>query len=118
MGRPLKEFYTREHPVWPANEHEALDEITEINDLLDKGGWTKQQRDWAYGRRQKLVRYIRDPAYRSHTGGVRKAMETVEDKRDEALKASHAEGCLCGACCAMRNREERNQQQQVEGSNE
>lgn len=116
MGRALKEYYTREHPIWPSNEVEALDEISEINDLLDKGGWSKGQRDWAYDRRKKLVRYIRDEAYRSHTGGVRKAMETVEDKRDEALKEFHPTGCQCGACIAMRNREG-TQQQQVEESN-
>lgn len=74
--RPLREYYTREHPHWPNNENEALDEISEINDLLDKGGWNKAQRDWAYGRRKKLIRYVNDPAYRVFTAGVNKAIET------------------------------------------
>ena len=111
MGRALRDHYTRPHGIWPTTEAEALDEITEINDLLDKGGLDKRQRDWGYDRRKKLTRWIREPAYRSHTGGVAKAMETLEDKRDESLKEHHDPGCLCGACIAMRNRESKHNEQ-------
>ena len=106
MPRGMRTYYTREHPIWPSNENEALDEISELNDLLDRGGWSKGQRDWIYNRRRKLVRYVREPAYRSHTGGVNKAQETMAINRDKAVQDSHVEGCMCGACVAMRNRQE------------
>lgn len=81
--RSMKEFYTRPHPHWPNSVEEALDEISEINDLLDKGGWGKQQRDWMYNRRKKLTRFVNDPQYRAYTGGVGKMIETIEKKKTE-----------------------------------
>ena len=82
--RSLREYYTRPHPYWPKSKAEALDEISDINDLLDRGGWNKQQRNWAYSRRRKLVRYINDENYRSYTSGVNKAMVTINDYKDES----------------------------------
>ena len=66
--KSLRDKYVREHPVWPKTSEEAVSEISEINDLLDKGGWTKAERNWAYSRRKKLQRYLNDPIYRIVTG--------------------------------------------------
>ena len=74
--RNIRNLYTRDHKYWPESKDEALDEITEVNDLLDKGGLSTDQRNWAYMRRKKLIRYITDEGYRSYTKGVNKAMET------------------------------------------
>jgi hypothetical protein len=82
----VKTFYTREHPHWPTTTEEALDEISELNDLLDAGGWSKGQRDWIYQRRAKLTRYVNDPQYRIFTGGVNKAVETIEKNKAEGNK--------------------------------
>lgn len=65
--KSLREKYVRPHPSWPTNEEEAISEISEINDLLDRGGWTKAERNWAYSRRRKLQRYISDDRYRQIT---------------------------------------------------
>ena len=63
---------------------------------------------------------MREPAYRTHTSGVNKALATVDSKRDETLKTYHPADCQCGGCYEMREREKmnNNKQEQVEGSNE
>ena len=63
--KSMRDKYSRDHPLWPRNSNEALAEISEINDLLDRGGWSKSERNWAYTRRRKLQKFINDPEYRA-----------------------------------------------------
>ncbi len=64
MARSLRHKYQRPHPEWPRSATEAVSEISEINDMLDVGGWDKDERAWLYIRRKKLQRYINDEQYR------------------------------------------------------
>ena len=64
MARSLRHKYQRHHPEWPRSVAEAVSEISEINDMLDTGGWDRDERSWLYLRRKKLQRYINDEGYR------------------------------------------------------
>jgi len=63
--KSMRQHYKYNHPNWPRSVVDALGEIKEINDLLDQGGWSKSERNWAYTRRRKLQKFINDPKYRA-----------------------------------------------------
>lgn len=69
--KSIRYKYKAEYPFWPRNELDALGELTELNDLLSQGGLTRQERNWAYDRRHKLVKFLNDADYRAkvHAGG-------------------------------------------------